>query len=504
MASSPRVSLLHGFFTEESSKIMTSTTTTSARMSSTTPTSTAAHETVNLLDLASAALSSLIVASDQITSLAYQRDKNQKHESGDSIENGESHHSLGSPNAMNIRLKDDGSFVTNTDLAAQQIIAQSLQKVSKSVRLVGEESEEEMSHHVITGYDARAEEIFRLAKKEIQIRYHKQDDSLQYQSNDGEGQPKLPLAQEHPTKTQLAADGENDKNPLSVQTHRDLPVRPSSPSLVPVSPLKEYNVEVERVSVFIDPLDGTKAYAKGDYEPVSILIAIILDQSPCFGVICKPFGHPGQTSVLNTGCVVIYGGTLLGAAYTAGGGLCHGTALQGNAVRVERPLSRTSMEDSAAELAPATTPLEWGLESDDAQAETTRTRKALPRAVISSSRSQGIVQEFVTHLGSKGMINPTPLMISGAGEKSLRIILRRENEGLWFFPKGGTSLWDVAASDALLRATGGRLTDKNGQDMDYSKSRLEAENEDGVVACFDHSLHAECIKLFLEGTWTDS
>ena len=112
------------------------------------------------------------------------------------------------------------------------------------------------------------------------------------------------------------------------------------------------------------------------------------------------------------------------------------------------------------------------------------------------------MEEFVNHLGEKGMIHPTPMHIAGAGEKSLRVLLRSENEGLWFFPKPGTSLWDVAASDALLRATGGRLTDKNGRDMDYSKNRLDAENLDGVVACFDHSLHAECIKLFLDGTWT--
>ena len=101
------------------------------------------------------------------------------------------------------------------------------------------------------------------------------------------------------------------------------------------------------------------------------------------------------------------------------------------------------------------------------------------------------------------MIHPEPLLVSGAGEKSLRIITRFENEGLWFFPKGGTSLWDVAASDALLRATGGRLTDKYGKDMDYSKSRTEAENENGVVACYDQRLHAECIRLFSEGSWQD-
>jgi fructose-1,6-bisphosphatase/inositol monophosphatase family enzyme len=112
------------------------------------------------------------------------------------------------------------------------------------------------------------------------------------------------------------------------------------------------------------------------------------------------------------------------------------------------------------------------------------------------------VQDFVTHLGNKDMLHPEPLMVSGAGEKSLRIILRSENEGLWFSPKAGTSLWDVAASDAILRTMGGRLTDKHGNEMDYSKSQEEALNQNGVIACYDEKLHAECIRLFMEGSWT--
>jgi 3'-phosphoadenosine 5'-phosphosulfate (PAPS) 3'-phosphatase len=379
---------------------------------------TSSSATVNLLDLAASCLSSAVVAADQITALCEPGLKE---------------------NAKNVRLKNDGSFVTDADLAAQGIIVQSLRSISTDVRLVGEESEDEMAHQIITGHEERSESIFRLAQQEILIRYNNQN-----QSNDDP----LPLAQ---TATSTSTDGDS---PSSTTAFRN------NGTMVELSKLEEYEVDPKRVSVFIDPLDGTKAYARGDYEPVSILVAIILDETPCFGVICKPFGCRGQTSILDTGCAAIYGGTLLGAAYTAGGSKC-----------TWKPQEATDV---------------------------------LPRAVISSSRSEGIVQDFVTHLGSKGMIDPEPMMISGAGEKSLRIILRSENEGLWFFPKAGTSLWDVAASDALLRATGGRLTDKNGNDMDYSKSRNEAENEEGVVACYDHTLHAECIKLFLEGTWNES
>jgi 3'-phosphoadenosine 5'-phosphosulfate (PAPS) 3'-phosphatase len=72
---------------------------------------------------------------------------------------------------------------------------------------------------------------------------------------------------------------------------------------------------------------------------------------------------------------------------------------------------------------------------------------------------------------------------------------------LWFYPKPGTSLWDVAAPDALLRALRGKLTDKYGRDIDYDKSREAAENVDGIVACIDADLHAKCIALFQQGDW---
>ena len=367
---------------------------------------------VNLLDLAAASVASTIVAADTIKKLSDPESE-----------------------GKNTRLKDDGSFVTDADLAAQVIIVSALRNVSTDVRIVGEESAEDTASHRVNikRYEGANESMFRLAQQEILLRYNRSNGAM-------------PLAQ-------TVASEANDVTSAAVDQEND---GISSASLI-MPCMEQYQVEASRISVFIDPLDGTKAYARGDYEPVSILIAIILDGRPCFGVIGKPYGYRGQTSILDTGCVAVYGGTLLGGVFTAGGGIC---TLQ------RRP-------------------------------------DVLPRAVISGSRSKGVVQDFVSHLGSKGMIDPEPMLISGAGEKSLRIVLRTENEGLWFFPKAGTSLWDVAASDALLRAIGGKLTDKYGQELDYSKSRADAENEDGVVACYDDKLHAECIRLFLEGTWID-
>jgi len=421
---------------------------------------------VNLLDLSASCLSSAIVAADQITALACTT-------TSDSVGDNDI-----KENKKNARLKIDGSFVTDADMAAQQIIVDALHKVSSGIRIVGEENEEEMRSRAITGHEKRLEAISQLSREEILIRYD--GEQQQRQSNSSRGDDgygyNLPLAQRRKSNDESSNQEQRNRSDLVVGIEDASNHDENQSTSTRIHKMKRFEVEVDidRVSVFIDPLDATNSYAKGDYDPVSILVAIILDQIPCFGVICKPFGYPERTSVLDTGCMAVYGGNLLGGAYIAGG---------------------CTIINSKSEIAKA---------AEDLPDTIHRDRKDLPRAVISKSRSQGIVQDFVTHLGERGIIHPEPLFVSGAGEKSLRIITGLENEGLWFFPKGGTSLWDVAASDAILRATGGRLTDKYGNDMDYSKSRKEAENKNGVVACNDQRLHANCIRHFLEGSWEDA
>jgi 3'(2'), 5'-bisphosphate nucleotidase len=335
--------------------------------------------------------------------------------------------------SKNIRLKDDGSFVTDADFAAQGVIVQAVRTVCAELNIVGEESAEEMAQHM-GQYAVLDEPIFQRTRREIRLRCRQQQET---------GGVLLPLAQRKAGQD----EEESDADAETIDVAND--------------PL-DITVDASRVSVIVDPLDGTKSFAQNDYDPVSILIAVILDNEPVFGVIGKPFGYTGLTPILDTGCVSIYGGPLLGGVYVAGGKAIVAAPLaSGDAVLTED----------------------------------------LPRAVISGSRSKGVVHDFCVHLGSKGLIYPEPMLVSGAGEKSLRLILQHEKEALWFFPKGGTSLWDVAAPDALLRSLGGKLTDKFGNQMDYSKPRAEAENVDGVIACINANLHAECIRLFQEGDW---
>jgi 3'-phosphoadenosine 5'-phosphosulfate (PAPS) 3'-phosphatase len=371
---------------------------------------------VNLLDMASSVLASAVSSSLSIRAFAEPSD--------------------GDNDNKNTRLKPDGTFVTDADFAAQSIITSAVRRVSANVRILGEESPETVAKIPEEDLEHESDLVVQAnCRREIYLRFRSRNLPLSAL------QP-MPLASSSSASSTSANDASLD---LSEEEK------------------KEVVVDVSRVCVIIDPLDGTSSYAKGRYDVVSILISVNLDYQPHFGVICKPFGYDGLPSIMDSRCAAVYGGPLIGGGFIAG-----------------------------AEALKAT-----GQGSEPTGA------KDLPRAVISSSRSKGVVEDVCQQLGSLGVIHPEPLHISGAGEKSLRLVLRRNDEGLWFFPREGTSLWDIAASDAILRSLGGKVTDKYGRPLDYSKSRDDADNLDGIIACSDERLHAECMRVFKDGNWEE-
>lgn len=365
---------------------------------------------VNLLELATATLSCTMEASMAIRQMA--------HKTSTST-------AAATTPIMNRREKQDGSIVTDADGLAQALIVQAVEQVHPHIRIVGEESAEEMKrnhHHIAThsmmnsNNDNNESSSFSYFQEEILQRY------------------KTNVLSQHENKQNKDDNNNDNSNAIISSIHAN----------------------VQDVSVIVDPLDGTSSYARGDYDSVSILIAIVLhNTTPIFGIIGKPFGDYNENNDEDDSCVIYYGGSLLNGVFVAGGG-------------------------------PQIHPKPIALHS------------SLPKAVISTSRSTGIVEDFCLYLGNQGYIDKEPMLVSGAGEKSLRLILQRHNEALWFFPKPGTSRWDVAAPDALLRVLGGKLTNKYGETLDYSKDRDDAGNDEGIVACIDSALHAQCIELFRE------
>jgi 3'-phosphoadenosine 5'-phosphosulfate (PAPS) 3'-phosphatase len=270
----------------------------------------------------------------------------------------------------------------------------------------------------------------------------------------------------------------------------------------------------------VDPLDGTNNYARGQFDSVSILVAIILDNTPCFGVICKPFGQ--DTATTAEGISDVDGDVTAAAAALATVSLSEAAA----GAPPPSPLTSPTRSAAAATKKMASNPncsyavyggtLLKGVfvaGQDDAVSPSLSSRStvpqsdnynstddtSLPRAIISSSRSGGIVKRICVALHEEGVLHPDMVLVSGAGEKALRLVVGTQQEGLWPFPRPGTSLWDVAAADALLLQQGGRLTDSMGRPMNYAAAAFEegtTDNDSGIFASHSAELHETCVKVF--------
>lgn len=452
------------------------------------------------------------------------------------------------------RIKDDGSIVTDADGESQRIITSYIRSISSQIRIVGEESNDEIQiSHV--EYQRTVNSWFGVGD------IHNNDNNINKNNKDVANAYANTGCVSPGSKRKLLKKEKVDEDYICDYVKMEIESRYRN-YLTEMKTKKEkvamkksdcnknddghphfegrndngnsfdhghaVHVDPSRVSVYVDPLDGTSAYAKGHYEAVTVLAGIMLDNVPIFGIIVKPFGHegyninfqeekqqlqqhtqehqiqqeyhsndnniPSRLSSLSTAmgfqfpCSAMYGGTLIGGAFILGGN-------ELNRSRIHRT------QTAASSLSPQATP---SLSLPTTTSTTTTTNQYSQRkAIISKSRGGGVVRQCIDSLSSKGLLDPEPIYITGAGYKTMRLVLGTSNETMWFFPKPGTSLWDVAAADALLRVIGGRISDKFGNDLDYSKSRADANNLDGIIACSDFNLHKKCIQLYHDECWDD-
>ena len=213
----------------------------------------------------------------------------------------------------------------------------------------------------------------------------------------------------------------------------DVPASPAdlvTPSLHLVDatkfPDRLRSVPLSAVTVYIDPLDGTKEFTLGHTEGVTLLIGFTIDDRAVAGVIGQPF----------TGNVV------WGAV---------GVGVEG----VKRhDVHNYHDKDPASSMLDSTTPPD----PLPASAPTSR--------VIVTSRSH-----FTPQLSSLlARLQPTALVRSGgAGSKSLLLLSHQVD--CYYFPSPGLKWWDVVACQAVMEAAGGRVTDAWGKELRW----VEAE-----------------------------
>lgn len=205
-------------------------------------------------------------------------------------------------------------------------------------------------------------------------------------------------------------------------------------------------VRVEDVTVFIDPLDGTKEFVAGVEGSrellafVTTLLAICIKGKPALGIISEPFrGEEGT---------ILWGGPGLGIWQRRNG------VGDERFVRPEAPAAGV--------------------------------------AVVSRSRSAGIVDDVLAHLERKGVVT-SRRRVGGAGYKGACIV--RGEASIWCFPRPGTSRWDAAAPQALIEAAGGKVTDRFGDVLVYDSTASDFGNHAGLVAGAPEGVHQLVVEV---------
>lgn len=196
-------------------------------------------------------------------------------------------------------------------------------------------------------------------------------------------------------------------------------------------------LELSRLGVWVDPLDGTKDYTVGKVQCVTSLVGITVDDCPEFGVVHKPFSD---------------GDLEKQESYFGGKGL--------GVIRYS---------DSEATFA---------------SLPKIQDKEPQEMVLLTTCSHYSATTEKILKL-----INPSKLLrVGGAGNKMLGVIAGKGN--CYVYPSKGLKLWDTCAGEALLRAVGGYISDCLGKPIVYG-SELQVK---GVIVARSKDLFDKLVK----------
>ncbi|GMH38625.1 hypothetical protein BSKO_06509 [Bryopsis sp. KO-2023] len=179
--------------------------------------------------------------------------------------------------------------------------------------------------------------------------------------------------------------------------------------------------KIEDLTVWVDPLDGTKELLDGNLPAVTVLIGVAWKGKPLVGVVHQPF---------------VSTGTSTGQTWWGGEGL--------------------------------------GVFLDSRRFEVGPTNASQCVVATTRSNSSPDVEEIARKL------NPDKVLhVGGAGNKVIMLLLQEITH--YAFGAKGTKRWDTCAPEAVLRGVGGRLVGADGEEYDYSSS-VNPQNLNGLFA----------------------
>ncbi|CAL8317196.1 unnamed protein product [Merluccius merluccius] len=186
-------------------------------------------------------------------------------------------------------------------------------------------------------------------------------------------------------------------------------------------PLEYKDLKEEELVVWVDPLDGTKEYTEGLLDNVTVLIGIAYEGKAIAGIVNQPFYN-----------------------YQVGAGADLGRTMWGV-------------------LGLGT----FGIEVKEVPDE---------RRIVTTTRSHSnkVVTDCVDAMEPHEVIR-----VGGAGNKIIQLIEGRASA--YVFASKGCKKWDTCATEAILHAVGGKLTDMHGNGYRYD-ANVKHMNSAGVLA----------------------
>lgn len=202
------------------------------------------------------------------------------------------------------------------------------------------------------------------------------------------------------------------------------------------------------VTVWIDPLDATQEYTEGKEDLlkfVTVMVCVAVKGKPIAGVIHQPYDAEGKSEK----------GGVTKWAWVG--------------------------HDSSLSLTKAVEPHSSNKNTDNV------------RVIVSRSHA-GDVATVAEDAFKKSGQTVEPIVAAGAGYKVLQVV---EGRADLYLHTTAIKKWDICAGDAILRATGGQMTTRKGEEIDYS-FKGSPKNEDGIIAAAktaDHDKYLDKLKI---------
>lgn len=178
--------------------------------------------------------------------------------------------------------------------------------------------------------------------------------------------------------------------------------------------LDKVTYPLQDISVYVDPLDGTKEFTRGIYSHVTVLIGIAVGSEPIAGVVYQPWHCEGPDVAL-------------------------------------RPQL----------LANSTKRMFWGLVGYGIAGLEEKQRETRPLDNLIATDSHSTPSPHLPKLKPKKVISQ-----GGCGSKCVLVL---SGEADVYIIGTKTKKWDTCAPHALLRSVGGFITDLEGNSLQYHK-----------------------------------